>query len=259
MRVNSTKRKLKAGGAVYGCWLRYSDPALVEFVGYQDWDFIVFDGEHGTLDPRGCENLVRAAELRDATPVIRVTSNDAPIISRFMDTGAQGVQIPMVNTAADAERAVQAIKYWPRGARGLASSRAAAYAQDLPLADYVVRANAETLVVAQIETPEAVEALPTIVDVDGIDVIFIGVTDLSQSLGVPGEPGTPKVQRAIEEIVRATVPSRCALGVMVSSPETALRWRTRGARYIAFMLEGMIHDSAQAALAAMRQERPTPV
>jgi 2-keto-3-deoxy-L-rhamnonate aldolase RhmA len=251
MRANTTKGKLASGGSVYGCWLRYSDPALAEFVSYQGWDFVVFDGEHGTLDPRGCENLVRAAELRDATPVVRVTSNDAPVIGRFLDTGAQGAQIPMVNTAADAERAVQAIKYWPRGERGLAASRAAAYGQDLPLAEYVTRANAETLVVAQIETPEGVSALPAILDVDGIDVIFVGATDLSQALGAPGELDAPRVESAIDEIVRAVVPSRCALGVMVSSTDSALRWRDRGARYIAFTLEAMIHDSARAALAAM--------
>src|SRR5579872_5944497 len=133
MRVNLTKKKLRDGEAVYGCWLRYPDPGLVEFVAYQGWDFLVVDAEHGALDPRTCESVVRAAELRDVTPVVRVTSNDAPVILRFMDTGAQGAQVPMVSTAADGERAVQAIKYWPRGSRGLAASRSADYGQTLPL------------------------------------------------------------------------------------------------------------------------------
>ena len=251
MRANATRRTLESGGTAYGCWLRYSDPALAEYVGYQGWDFLVFDGEHGTLDPRGCEQLVRAAELREATAIVRVTSNDAPVIGRFMDTGAQGAQIPLVSSADDAERAVRAVKYWPRGARGLAASRSAAYAQELPLAEYVAWANAETLVVAQIETPEAVRALPAILEVDGIDVIFIGATDLSQALGVPGATDAPVVASAIDEIVRLVVPSRCALGVLVSSTPAALRWRDRGARYIAFTLEAMIRESAQAALTAL--------
>ena len=104
MRTNTTKAKLKAGETVFGCFLRYSDPTLVEVIGYQDWDFLVFDGEHGTIEPRDCENMVRAAELRNVTPIVRVTTNLSPIILRFMDTGAQGLHIPWVNSAAEAEK-----------------------------------------------------------------------------------------------------------------------------------------------------------
>jgi 4-hydroxy-2-oxoheptanedioate aldolase len=253
MRVNTTKVKLEAGELVYGCWLRYCDPALVEFVGYQGWDFVVLDAEHGTLEPRECEGAVRAAELRGVTPIVRVTANDAPVILRFMDTGAQGAQVPMVNSAGEAERAVCAIKYWPRGTRGLAASRAADYAQGAPLSEYVARANRETLVVAQVETAEGINELPAILATDGVDVIFVGATDLSASLGVPGQPAHAKVEQAIDEIVGVVVPSSCALGVLVSSVGAARGWRERGARYIAFTLEAMIRDSARAALAAMRE------
>jgi 4-hydroxy-2-oxoheptanedioate aldolase len=249
--VNTTKQKLEQGQVAYGCWMRYGDPALVEFVGYQGWDFVVLDAEHGTLDVRDCEGAVRAAELREVTPIIRVTSNEQAVILRFMDTGAQGAQVPMVNSAAEAERAVQAVKYWPRGTRGLAAARAADYAQQAPLSEYVVSANRETLVIAQVETAEAVTELPAIVATDGIDVVFIGATDLSQSLGVPGQPGHAKVEGVIDEIVQGIAGSACALGVMVSSVDAARSWRERGARYIAFTLEAMIRDSARAALAEM--------
>src|SRR5712692_2312867 len=107
------KEKLKAGETTFGCFVRYPDSSLVEVLGYQGWDFLVFDAEHGTLEPRECENMVRAAELRSTTPIVRVTTNLPPIILRFMDTGAQGVQVPWVNSVADAERAVRAVKYYP--------------------------------------------------------------------------------------------------------------------------------------------------
>lgn len=103
--------------------MRYPDAGLVEVLGYQPWDFIVFDGEHGTLEPRDCEHMVRVAELCGVTPIIRVTTNLPPTILRFMDTGAQGLHVPWVNSAAEAEAVVRSVKYHPRGIRGLTGVR----------------------------------------------------------------------------------------------------------------------------------------
>jgi 4-hydroxy-2-oxoheptanedioate aldolase len=85
LRANTTKAKLKAGQTVFGCFLRYADAGLVEVLGYQGWGFLVFDGEHGTIEPRECENMVRAAELRNVTPLVRVTANSPPTILRYME------------------------------------------------------------------------------------------------------------------------------------------------------------------------------
>src|SRR5262245_35050742 len=115
MLINQTKAKLKAGETVYGCFVRYVDPTFAEVLGYHGWDFLMFDGEHGPLAERECENLVRDAELRGVTPIVRVPTNQPPVILRFLDTGAQGLHIPWVSTAADAEAAVRAVKYQPRG------------------------------------------------------------------------------------------------------------------------------------------------
>src|SRR6185295_1641638 len=113
----------------------------------------------------------------------------------------------------------------------LAGVRAADYNQTSPLGEYVQQANAETLVVIHIETIEAVERLPEIVAVDGLDVIFIGPTDLSHSLGVPGDSQHPKVQAAIQRIVDTVAETNLALGIMVFSAQAAQQWRQRGARY----------------------------
>src|SRR5215831_15514331 len=103
MKPNPTKAKLAAGGAVFGCFVRYPDPGLVELMGYHGWDFLVFDAEHGTVDPRSCENMVRAAELRGVTPLVRATTNEAPVLLRFLDAGAQGAHVPWVNRGDEAE------------------------------------------------------------------------------------------------------------------------------------------------------------
>ncbi len=253
MRTNRTKAKLKAGETVFGCFLRYPDPSLVEMLGYQNWDFLVFDGEHGTIDPRTCENMVRAAELQDVTPIVRVTTNVPSIILRFMDTGAQGLHVPWVNSASEAEGAVRSVKYHPLGIRGLAGVRAAGYAQAAPLGEYVQQANAETLVVIHIETAQAVKQLPKIVAVDGLDVIFIGPTDLSHSLGVPGQPQHPTVEAAMEQIVEAVSRSNAALGVMVGTAQAARKWRDRGARYIAIGFESVLSPAVRHYLREVRE------
>ena len=92
MRSNVTKAKLSAGETVLGCFFRYRDASLVEVLGYQGWDFLLFDTEHSALEPRDCENLVRASELRGVTPLVRVTTNQPYVILRFLDIGAQGMR-----------------------------------------------------------------------------------------------------------------------------------------------------------------------
>jgi len=102
-----TKAKLDAGETVFGCFVRYPDAGLVEMIGYQGWDFVVIDAEHGTVEPRDCEHMVRACELRNVTPMVRVTTNLPPIILRYMDTGAQGLHVPWVNSARSLIRSVR--------------------------------------------------------------------------------------------------------------------------------------------------------
>ncbi len=245
MRTNTTKAKLKAGQPVFGCFVRYPDATLVEVLALQGWDFLVFDGEHGTIEPRDCEHMVRAAELRGVTPIVRVTTNLSAIILRFMDSGAHGLHVPWVNSAAEAEAAVRAVKYQPRGARGLASVRAADYGQAAPLGEYVQQANAETLVVLHVETTQAMEQLPQIAAVDGVDVIFIGPTDLSHSLGFPGQAQHPTVQAAMQRIAETVANSSAALGIMVGNAAAARQWRDRGAQYIAVGLESLLSPAAR--------------
>jgi len=251
MRPNETKRKLAGGGRAVGCFLRYPDAGLAELIALQGFDFLVLDGEHGTLDPRDCEHLVRACELRGATPLVRVPANDRAVILRFLDTGAMGAHIPLIGSAEEAEAALQAVKYAPRGARGLAGVRAADYGQTMPLAEYVEWANDETLVVIQIETIEAIEHVEAIAAVDGVDVIFIGPTDLSQALGVTGQLSHPRAEQAYREIGAAVDASGKTLGVLAGDAASVLAWRERGARYIAVTSDSLVARSAKALLAAV--------
>ena len=253
MPALDTKERLRAGELLYGCFVRYPDPGLAELLALQGFDFLVLDGEHGTMEPRDCENMVRGTDVRGVPALVRVPANEPAVILRFMDTGALGVHVPLVSSADDAERAVRAVKYGPRGTRGLTGVRAAAYGQRESLAEYVERANAETLVVVQIETRAALEQVAEIAAVDGVDVVFVGPTDLSHSLGVPGQTSHPGVVEAYGAIVEGVQGSDAALGVLVADEAGARAWRERGARYIAVTVDSLVTRSARGLLAAVHE------
>lgn len=242
MRPNGTRAKLAAGEPVYGCHVRYGDADLAEFVCWHPFDFVVIDGEHGTIDPATCAHMVRSAELRDVTPVVRVTTNQPSTVLRYMDTGAQGAQVPWVSTEAQARAAVAAVKYFPAGRRGLAGVRAADFGTG-SLADYTRTANEETLVIIQVESAEALDDLDAICAVEGVDVVLIGAADLSQTLGVTMRMDAPELGRAIDRIAAAVDRSRAALGVMVNTAEEAAAWRERGASWIAIALEALLRPA----------------
>jgi 4-hydroxy-2-oxoheptanedioate aldolase len=252
MLENLTKAKLAAGDAVFGCFVRTAEPQLIEYVALLGWDFLVFDAEHGSLQPHHIEDLCRAVEPRGTTPIVRVTTNDAPTILRFLDTGAHGVHVPWVNSADDAERAVRSVKYTPRGIRGLAGSRASEWGLREPIGEYVQRANRETLVVIQIETQDAVDAIDDYLAIDGIDVLFIGPTDLSQSLGHPGDLRHPDVLAAMDRVADAVVGSGTTLGIYAGTVDMTKEWLDRGACYFTTSLEPFLRDGMRAYLRDVR-------
>lgn len=253
MLKNQTKAKIQAGQTVYGTFVRFPDPTFVEVLGYYGFDFLIFDGEHGTIEPRDAENMVRAAEIVGVTSVVRAPSNQPHLILRMMDSGAQGVQVPWVNSAAEAEAVVQSTKYGPRGIRGLAGVRPAHYGQVGSLADYVKEANQETMVTIHIETGTAVQNLDAMLEVPDIDVIFIGPTDLAHSLGYPGQNQHPVVQETIQDVLRRTKAKGKVCGIQAANLETALKWRDMGFGYITIQIENLIRPAVQNYLKALRE------
>ena len=173
-------------------------PQIVEMLGKLGFDWVLIDGEHGTLSPESMELMIMAAEASGLTPIVRPASSSPEAILHALDRGALGIQVPHVNTAGEARRVVQAARYHPLGSRGLAAgTRAGNYGFGLALSDYAQQANRETLVCIQLEEVEALRNLDEILQVDGVDVFFIGPSDLSQSMGYPGRTDAPEVQAAM--------------------------------------------------------------
>ena len=253
MKPNPLKQKLRSDEPVFGCFCRYADADVAEFLALQPFDFMVIDGEHGVSEPVHWQAMVRSAELHETPTIIRVPRNERATILRAMDTGAQGVMVPMVNSAEEAESAVRYVKYPPRGIRGLAGARAADYAQRMPFDEYITYANEHSLVCVQIETRQAVDAVAQIAEVEGVDVIFIGPTDLSTAMGAPSRLDDPAVRDALDKIAAAVTASDKHLGIMVANAEAALRWVDRGARFVAVTSEAMMSSGCKAFLNAARR------
>ncbi len=197
MKPNRMIRRIEAGEPVFGVSVMFPCPEIVEMIGELGFDWVMLDGEHGSISPATVGPLVMAAELRGLTPIVRPAENNAALIGSYLDRGAMGVQVPHVKTKEQAAAAVAACRYHPRGTRGLAGGRIADFGFGKTTAEYVSEANDNILVCVQIEDVEAVENLDEILAVDGVDVYFVGPTDLAQSMGHPGEKEHPEVQQTI--------------------------------------------------------------
>jgi 2-keto-3-deoxy-L-rhamnonate aldolase RhmA len=221
-------------GPVVGTFQVMPGPAVTEILVLAGADVVCLDAEHAALDIATLEHHVRAAESVGGTVLIRVPEIAAGL-SRSLDTGAAGVVVPRVETAAQAAAAVAAVRFPPVGARGLGGGRAAAYG--LELDDYRRRANNSLLLVVMVETRAGLENLEEIADVDGIDVLFAGPLDLASSLGVP--VGGEVHEAAVRRIVDAGLAAGRHVGLLCTDAQEAARYAAIGARLLMVSTDAM--------------------
>lgn len=232
MKPNKMKAKIQSGQPVLGVSVMLPSPQIVEMIGALGFDWVLIDCEHGTIDVESVELLVMAAEVSGLTPIVRPPSRDPADILRVLDRGAMGVQVPHVNTAKDARAVVEAVKYHPLGTRGLAAgTRPANYGIGLTAAEYVAQVNRETLVCVQLEEGEALRNINEILKVEGVDVFFVGPSDLAQSMGFPGRTDTPVVQQMVCAAIDAIVAAGKVPGSTGSDADIA-DYLKRGCRYV---------------------------
>ena len=241
IRENILKKSLKEGKNAIGTFVKLNDPSVVEVLGLTGFDFIIIDNEHTAMSKESMTALIRATELSGLTPVVRVRENSAPEILQALDAGALGVQIPQVDTKEDALAIVDRVKYAPTGKRGFAASQRSAHYGFMNPKEYASVSNENTMIVSYCETLAAMNNLDEILSVDEIDVIFIGPFDLSQALGVIGEPGHPKVQEAIDHIISKARNANKAVGIIASNEEDVKKWIKKGVQFISLNSDlGMI-------------------
>lgn len=241
--LNRFKNRLKEGECVYGPFMKSTDPAFVEVAGYSGFDFVILDMEHGPATFSELQNLIRAARLANIIPVVRTSDSTETSISKPLDLGAFGVQIPQVTSASTAEACVRAARFFPLGERGVCRFVRAANYSSLPREEYFKRAN-ESLVIIQLEGKEAIRDIENILNVEGIDIIFVGPYDLSQSLGVPGQINHPLVLEAMNDIVKRARSRGIVTGTFTDTPQSAKMWKEAGVQYISYSVDVGIFTGA---------------
>lgn len=232
MQPNEVKARLKRREPVFGSFLYIPSAKLAELVGLCGYDFIVIDQEHGPIAIERAEEMVRACELAGCTPIVRVPYLHPHAILQALDIGAMGVHVPSVSTVGDARKAVSLSKYAPLGNRGLAAVRAARYGLREKLSDYCRTANEEVLVIIHIEDLEAIHNLDELLNVQGIDVYYLGPTDLSNSMGRPGAVNS-ELQQVVDGALAKIVGAGKVAGIITTNPDAARRYIDMGVRYLA--------------------------
>ncbi len=193
MRENRVKRILREGGLALGTHVGgIPDPQIVEIIGLAGFDAAFIDMEHTSFDLHDVQGMVMAAERVGITPIVRTPGFDPAFILRLLDMGVQGVQVPHVGSAEMARAAVQAVRYPPQGERGMAAGSRAAEFGRIPLIEHMAQSNREILLACMIEDMAAVERIDEIAAVEGVDLLAVGPSDLSRSLGVSGTPDHPQ-------------------------------------------------------------------
>ncbi|WP_274423677.1 HpcH/HpaI aldolase family protein [Chelativorans sp. YIM 93263] len=238
-----------------GSWLMAASPVTAEAMGFAGFDFLVLDMEHVPVDVPQAAALMQAIAGTPAETMVRLPWNDPILVKRVMDAGATTLMFPFIQNAEEAQAAVSSTRYPGRGTRGVAAMhRASRYGM---VDDYLNRADDEIAVILQIETPEALERLPEIAAVEGVDALFIGPGDLSAAMGHKGGIGHPDVQAALREAVERAGQAGKPCGIVGATPELVNGYIDAGYAFVAIASDlALMMGAARKAIAGVNAGKP---
>lgn len=246
--TNTFKRGLRDGRQMIGLWNSIPGPVVAEMIAGTGFDWINIDTEHSLTDVPDTLGMMQAMAPYPVAAVVRPQSQDPVLIKRLLDLGAQTLMIPYVQSADEARAIVAAMRYAPRGFRGVAGGTRASRFGQVP--DYMAHAEDELCLIVQIETGTAVDAIEEIAAVDGVDALFIGPADLAASLGHPGNQSHPEVTAAIEAAIRRIVATGKPAGILTVDQDFARRCIGWGTRFTAVGVDLWLLSAAARDLAA---------
>ena len=236
MKTNRVKKILHEGGLALGTYTGgIADPQIVEIIGHAGFDAAFIDMEHTSFDLRDIQLMVMAAERVGITPIVRTPGFDPAFILRLLDMGVQGIQVPHISNAAAAREAVKAVRYAPRGDRGMAGASRASDFGKISLKEHMEQSNREITLAVMIEDLPALDDIDAIASTEGIDIIAIGPSDMLRALGVAGTADHPKMLAAVQRVsdaIRKGSVARLALPMNHAAlPRNAKQLRELGVGY----------------------------
>jgi len=248
------RKRVLAGECVYGTMIRQArDPGAPSIFAAAGYDFVFIDMEHGNYNMETVADLIRGAKSAGMATIIRVPRLETFFISRVLDAGAEGIMVPMTSTKEQAEEIVRYSKYTPLGQRGFGNQTGQTDYRPLKTLDFMKEANEHTLIVAQIETREAIENVDSILSVEGIDVGLIGPNDLSISLGMPDQMGSEILTKAIDKVVEMAKKKGKATGIHIGNIEAIKKWRAKGMTVLAYSTDiGFMYNASKSSLEELK-------
>jgi len=229
---NPFKAALKAGKKQLGVWSSFAHPYPIEMVATAGFDWVVIDGEHAPNDLQTITSQLQVLEGKHSHAVVRIPTGNDWLVKQVLDAGAQTVLVPMVDTAEQAKALVRAMRYPPHGIRGAGAAGARA-SQFGAIEDYVQTANDEVCLLVQVETRLGMENLDAILDVEGVDGVFIGPADLAADMGHPGNSAAEDVKAAIKDMLGRISESDKAAGILGVSQTATQEYSDWGAQFLA--------------------------
>lgn len=229
---NEFKRALAARKTQIGLFLGLANPLSAELLAGCGFDFLLIDAEHGPNDLRSVQAQLQAIAACPVAALVRPPSHDAALIKQLLGAGVQTLLVPMVDTAEQAASLVAAMRYPPRGIRGVGTALERS-ARWNGVAGYFGAVEEELCLIVQIESSQGIENLDAIAQVEGVDGIFIGPADLAASMGYLGQPGHPEVQRVIKQAIASISRAGKIAGVFSSEPVLAAEYQACGALFLA--------------------------
>lgn len=258
---NPFKAALKAGKPQMGCWLGLADPYVAQISAGAGFDWLLIDAEHAPNDLRSITAQMQVLAGFDSHAIVRPTIGETWMIKQYLDAGAQTLLIPMVESADQARELVRAVTYPPHGVRGVGSALARA-SNFSAIPDYLQTADAEICLLVQVENRAGIKALDEILEVEGVDGVFIGPSDLAADMGFIGNAGAPEVKAAVMEAMGKIVASGKAGGILTLDPEMQRACLDAGATFVATNIDvtlfaAAMRNTAKAALALLPDQIAT--
>jgi 4-hydroxy-2-oxoheptanedioate aldolase len=247
MKENILRNRLLVNKPSYGVITPTTDPTICEYLGLAGLDFYIMDAEHGPLTLSEITHMIRACETVGITPMARINSLDEKMILQYFDAGIMGVMMPGTNTAADCERLVRAVKYFPKGERGLGPVRASDYmAGKMSQQAYIEFSNEQTLVFPMIETATAINNIEAMCAVEGVDGFIIGPRDLALSMGFTDGPAHAAVKEAIDKVIATVTSKGKTIGTVAATAEQVKELSDKGVRLLLNSVQGLLTGGVKA-------------
>jgi 2-keto-3-deoxy-L-rhamnonate aldolase RhmA len=253
VRDNPVRRRLDAGEVVLGTMVtEFATPAVARLTAAAGAEFTLFDLEHTGYGIDRMRTVLAAARAADTVPFLRVPDAAYDLIARGLDLGALGVMVPAVESADEARLVAGSARFPPVGRRGFGLLMRDEWEPE-GVAATIEKANAETLVLVQIETALGLDAVEEIAAVEGIDILWIGHFDLTASLGIPGDFESTRYRDAVDRVVAAAAAAGKPVGMVCGSPEEGAALVERGFRILAYSLDIVLYqDAVEAGLDELR-------